>query len=125
MGTGKQLSFSEMHTSTIRDLSFNAVGDRLSSGSEDTTIHVWDTSDPVNIVRLNTLTGHTKEVNSVSFSPDGTKIASGANDNTIIIWKVPVTADAPDSGPTSSGAPASLPIVTPTILLFVYIVCFL
>jgi WD40 repeat protein len=44
------------------------------SGSNDTTLRLWDT---VSGAHLNTLNGHSGGVESVAFSPDGTHVVSG------------------------------------------------
>ncbi len=55
----------------------------LFSGSNDTTIRIWDA---VNCSLIHTLTGHTDWVLSVAFSPDSLRIVSGSDDETIRIW---------------------------------------
>ncbi|MEC4817588.1 MAG: NB-ARC domain-containing protein [Scytonema sp. PMC 1069.18] len=55
----------------------------LASGSDDTTIKLWDASTGE---CLKTLSGHSSWVHSVSFSPDGKLLASGSRDHTVKIW---------------------------------------
>jgi WD40 repeat protein len=57
----------------------------LASGSEDTTIKLWNVASGQ---LLRTLQGHTTPVYSVAFSPDGRTLASGNQDNTIKLWDV-------------------------------------
>jgi ribosome assembly protein 4 len=56
------------------NVSFSPDGNKLATGSGDTTIRIWDvdTQTPEH-----TLTGHTNWVLYVSFSPDGKKLATG------------------------------------------------
>lgn len=55
----------------------------LLSGSDDTTIKLWDSSTCDEIACLR---DHTGMINSVRFHPDGSCMASGATDNTIKVW---------------------------------------
>jgi len=59
-------------------------GERLASGSDDFTIHLWDPENSKKpIIRM---TGHQQPINLVSFSPDGRLIASGSFDKSLKIW---------------------------------------
>ncbi|KAF8293659.1 WD40 repeat-like protein, partial [Clavulina sp. PMI_390] len=56
------------------------------SGSEDTTIRLWDMQ--THQAEGEPLKGHTHCVTSVVFSPDGAVLASGSYDATIRLWDV-------------------------------------
>jgi len=73
------------HTGRVLSVCFSPDGTKLASGSEDTTITIWDVATGT---ELTTLWGHSKLVSSVSFSPDGTKLASGSLDRGIKICDV-------------------------------------
>ncbi len=72
------------HSSWVNSVSFSPDGTRLTSGSSDKTVRLWDVETGR---ELTTLTGHSDSVSSVSFSPDGTHIASGSDDNTVRLWE--------------------------------------
>ncbi|MEI2579155.1 NACHT and WD40 repeat domain-containing protein [Scytonema sp. PRP1] len=55
----------------------------LASGSDDTTVKLWDVSTSK---CLKTLFGHSSWVHSVTFSPDGRILASGSRDQTVKLW---------------------------------------
>jgi WD40 repeat protein len=57
----------------------------LASGSDDSTVRLWDLTSHACVA---TLSGHTSFVTSVAFSPDGRLLASGSGDHTIRLWDV-------------------------------------
>ncbi|KAG2055064.1 WD40 repeat-like protein, partial [Suillus hirtellus] len=64
--------------------SFSPDGTRIVSGSEDSTVRVWDAAKGLPLGEP--FRGHTDSVWSVSFSPDGTRIVSGSVDSTVRVW---------------------------------------
>ncbi|OJK02158.1 hypothetical protein ASPACDRAFT_50846 [Aspergillus aculeatus ATCC 16872] len=80
---GACLQVVEGHRDRVRAVAFSPDGERIVSGSDDTTLRIWDAN---NGARLNTLKGHEGAVCSVTFSPDGRHIVSGSDDCTIKIW---------------------------------------
>ncbi|MYA71349.1 hypothetical protein F4141_10420, partial [Candidatus Poribacteria bacterium] len=58
-------------------------GQTLASGSQDGTIHLWDTATGE---LQKTFRGHMRGVEGVVFSPDGQTLASGSSDGTILLW---------------------------------------
>ncbi len=73
----------EGHTDDVNSVVFSPDGKTLASGSDDSTIRLWNasTGEPIR-----TLRGHRSGVSSVAFSPDGKTIASGSDDGTIRLW---------------------------------------
>ncbi len=69
------------HKGSVTSVSFDREG-LLASGSNDTTIKLWNTKTGE---CLRTLTGHGSFVNSVSFDAEGL-LASGSADSTIKLW---------------------------------------
>ncbi|WP_372509756.1 WD40 repeat domain-containing protein, partial [Mycobacterium pseudoshottsii] len=75
------------HTRTVQSLAFSPDGHTLASGSDDTTIALWDLTNPGHPRQLGKpLRGHTRTVQSLAFSPDGHTLASGSDDTTIALW---------------------------------------
>uniref|UniRef100_A0A182Y4T1 Katanin p80 WD40 repeat-containing subunit B1 n=2 Tax=Anopheles stephensi TaxID=30069 RepID=A0A182Y4T1_ANOST len=74
------------HMKSVRTLDFYPYSDTyLVSGSNDTSIRLWDVRDKVCIKRYR---GHMSHVNSVKFSPDGSWIASAGAEGSVIIWDI-------------------------------------
>jgi WD40 repeat protein len=69
------------HTLQVNSVAWSSNG-RLASGSDDSTVIIWDfvTGKPAQILH-----GHTGPVTSAAWSADGI-LASGSDDGTVIIW---------------------------------------
>jgi small GTP-binding protein len=72
------------HRDVVTTVKWSPDGQRILSGSKDTTLRLWS------IVTAETIewTGHTAEINEVCWAPDGERAASAAADRTIRIWEV-------------------------------------
>ncbi|HSZ30145.1 MAG TPA: WD40 repeat domain-containing protein, partial [Pseudonocardiaceae bacterium] len=86
---GPYLSTLTGHISAVNSISLTPDGHTLATGSHDSTVILWDLTDPAAPRRLGPpLTGHNKPVNSVAFTPDGRTLATGGDDHTVILWDV-------------------------------------
>src|SRR6266567_2819807 len=71
------------HTSTVFAVAWSPDGTRIASGSNDSTVQIWDARSGHRLVLY---TGHTGTVYTVAWSPNGTRIASGSDDSTVQVW---------------------------------------
>lgn len=74
----------EGHGSSVTVVAFSPDGTGIVSGSNDTTLRIWDSD--TGLVVAGPFEGHTDYVTSVAFSLDGTRIVSGSRDRTVRIW---------------------------------------
>ena len=68
----------EGHKDVINSIAFSPDGERLVSGSFDTSIRLWDVETGANLL---TMPGNKIWGIPVAFSPDGKRLVSGAWDN--------------------------------------------
>ncbi len=73
------------HSQSVGALAISPDGKTLVSGSDDTTIKVWNL-ETGNL--LLTLTGHTDIILSLAISPNGQTIASSSLDGTVKLWNL-------------------------------------
>src|SRR5262249_23512341 len=71
------------HSDAISSVAFSPDGQRVLTGSYDTTARVWDATTGQQKAALKR---HTGEVRSVAFSPDGKRILTGSEDKTARVW---------------------------------------
>ena len=81
--TGTYTSVFSGHIDEVNSLAFSSDGGLLVSGSNDTTVKLWDIQTGGVIKNFHS---HTDWVQSVSISPDCTTIVSGSKDSNICIW---------------------------------------
>jgi hypothetical protein len=71
------------HCKAISSLSWNHITNKIASGSNDTTVKLWDAES---LSLLKTLEGHTDQVKTVAWNSDGTRLVSGGKDKSIRVW---------------------------------------
>jgi len=83
--TGKSIHRLTGHKYSVFRLAFSPDGKILASGSNDSTVILWDVASGT---LLHTMEGHSQLVRSVAFSPDGRLLVSGGGKNETKIWAV-------------------------------------
>lgn len=73
------------HTGEIKSIAIVPQDARIVSGSDDTTIRIWD---DVNHSSLQDLIGHTSFISSLAITLDGAKLITGSVGGTLRIWDV-------------------------------------
>ena len=71
------------HSKRVTAVAWSPDSTRITSGSGDRTVQVWDATTGKTLL---TYKGHTSFVLAVAWSPDGARIASGDFDNTVQMW---------------------------------------
>jgi WD40 repeat protein len=77
------------HTGLVKTIAVSHDGALLASGSFDTTIMLWNISDPSKPAGVgDSLAGHASFVNGLAFSADDQTLVSAGDDKRIILWDV-------------------------------------
>jgi WD40 repeat protein len=74
----------EGHTGGVNSVAYSPNGQRIISGSDDSTIRIWDAETGTAIGEP--LWATLPSVLSIAYSPNGRRIISGSSDKTIRIW---------------------------------------
>ncbi|WP_437752636.1 TIR domain-containing protein [Sorangium sp. So ce1389] len=82
MWTGVERTLSG-HLDSVTACAITPDGERVVSGSSDTTLKVWDLASGH---LLSTLEGHTARINACAISPDGERVVSASSDRTLKVW---------------------------------------
>ncbi|MGH3995987.1 MAG: hypothetical protein ACRDTJ_00810, partial [Pseudonocardiaceae bacterium] len=104
LATGPYLGTLTGHSGSVESMAFTPDGPILATASDDTTMILWDLTDPSRPQPLGQpLTGHRKPVNSVAFAPDGRILATGSDDNTVALWDLTDRTQPRQLGPPLTG----------------------
>lgn len=72
------------HVGPVFQVAWSSDSRLFVSGSQDSTLKVWD----VHAKKLKVdLPGHADEVYAVDWSPDGSSVASGGKDHVLKLWR--------------------------------------
>ncbi|KAF9067642.1 WD40-repeat-containing domain protein [Rhodocollybia butyracea] len=74
------------HSRAVYCVAFSPKGNQIASGSQDSTVCVWDAC--TGTIVTGPLHGHTETVFCIAFSHNGEQIVSGSKDTTIRVWDV-------------------------------------
>jgi len=80
------LEMNGVNRQNIVSIAIHPDGKLLAAAFDDNTIHLWDTTSQLELMRLY---GHTSLVTALQFSPDGKLLLSTSLDGTIRIWGIP------------------------------------
>ena len=71
-------------------LAFSAGGRTLTTIADNTTVTLWNVTDPGPVSRITTITGNSIGAGEVAFSPDG-RVVAGAPPagDTLALWTLP------------------------------------
>jgi len=69
----------------VRTLDITPDNSKVVSGSEDTTVRVWDLKDGKELL---VFTGHKETIRKVIISADGSKVISISSDNVVKAWDI-------------------------------------
>ncbi|MEW6494629.1 MAG: hypothetical protein AB1589_19230, partial [Cyanobacteriota bacterium] len=73
------------HSSSVNAVAVTGDGKRAISGSDDSTLKVWNLETGEELFTLN---GHSDWVNAVAVTGDGKQAISGSRDNTLKVWNL-------------------------------------
>ena len=76
------------HDGSVYALALSPDGSTLATGSDDTTIVLWDVSDPGEPTSVATITGHSGPIQDAAFSPTSDLLATASDDGDILLWDV-------------------------------------
>jgi WD40 repeat protein len=79
------------HSQGVWSVAFSSDGKTLASGSEDSTVRLWEVASGA---ESRVLKGHSQRVLSMAFSSDGKTLASGSSDSTVRLWEVTSGAES-------------------------------
>jgi WD40 repeat protein len=76
------------HADRVECLAFHPAGNRLATGSGDTTVKIWDLETGIETI---TLRGHSGEIQDLIFRGDGRQLLSFCSDGEVRVWSAEKT----------------------------------
>ncbi|MCB0111800.1 MAG: hypothetical protein KDE53_38010, partial [Caldilineaceae bacterium] len=73
---------------TTWSLGLTPDGKTLVSGREDSTVHLWNVSEPANTTLIHTVSGYRMSLTTLDWSPCGRWLATGDVHGDILVWDV-------------------------------------
>ena len=100
--TGMELWRHPRNSYPFLSVGFRPDGNVIATGSQDTSISLWNAQTGIESARLN---GHHSYVDAVAFSPSGSKLVSWARDGQLFPWDLSSSTPKPTLlGVTTGGA---------------------
>jgi WD40 repeat protein len=69
------------HEGPVWALGWNKDGSRLASGSDDSTVRIWEAAGQTRVLQ-----GHSGPVHGIAWKPDGTQLVTASWDKTAKVW---------------------------------------
>jgi WD40 repeat protein len=74
------------HRGGVTSVAYSPDGQRIASGSRDSTVRVWDAHSGEQLEVFRGHEGGLVGIRSLAFSPDGRRLASAGDDQTVRVW---------------------------------------
>lgn len=87
---GASLHTLEGHSRGVSSVAFSRDGKLVASGSDDSTVRIWDVATGASLYTL-----YTGLVHSLVFLKDGKLVASRSSDKTVRIWDAAIAGSTP------------------------------
>ncbi|KAG0280211.1 hypothetical protein BGZ96_001642 [Linnemannia gamsii] len=71
------------HINSVTCIAYTLLGDKIATGSEDSTARIWDRDSGNQLFQL---LGHSGGITSIAFSPFNDQMATGDNESTVRLW---------------------------------------
>jgi len=90
-------------TGYVENVAYSPNGRLVATADDDSTVRLWDVSDPAHPRKVATLRGFGSYVFSVAFNRAGTMLAASSADKTVRLWNIADPAHPRQLGPALTG----------------------